>query len=275
MSNLVLFTLRSGSTFLADILSYAENTINVGEGVFSKVFDVNYNTEENKKLEFFRKFTTDIVEETFSVEKKGRKEYYQKHLDRIELLKNAKQPWTAKLLLSTQLIYNDELIKHCLANNIKIYLTHRKDIVQQFLSYMVAKTLSMREKNNRTGFIYTNITDRSLHNGPSMRVEGKLAEMYILNFLSQLALWRSVYKKYGNNLTVVSYEDAIKPKNFKSIGISDEAVEQYHNLTKHMVPTPSKIQTLLFVDSKTGEEIPDAWEKVVTILEDSKHLVEL
>ena len=61
MNNLILFTNRSGSTILTDLISYSQGTINLGEGLHSLARQYNYNNDIQRQSELYKQFSSTSI----------------------------------------------------------------------------------------------------------------------------------------------------------------------------------------------------------------------
>lgn len=274
MSNLVLFTNRSGSTVLTDIIAYNDGSINLGEGLHSIARDYNYNTSINKTKLLYKEFSNiNISQKHHNLSTRGSNhiDYFASKHKRIELLKNTDEQWTVKENLE-KLTIDWKFINSCSKKGVNIYLTHRRDIVAQFISKINARYRSeIARLKGDSHFIYTNNSKVDVYN--EMRINFNWLHMYVNVFLEQLMMWRIVYETYPN-INVVSYEDQIKPMNFESLGISKETTERYKQLTQHLVPTPFNTNNVVVVDDHP-KPIRGAWEQALFYINHHKHLVEI
>lgn len=71
MSNLILFTNRSGSTILTDLISYSQSTVNLGEGLHSLVRPYNYNNDAQKQSKLYDQFSSSLTARYHNEKTKG------------------------------------------------------------------------------------------------------------------------------------------------------------------------------------------------------------
>ena len=157
MNNLILFTNRSGSTVLCDMISYASGTMNLGEGTHSMIRDYNYNKPEYKQTQLFKTLTeSNLTSRYHNSITRGSDHigFMKAKKKRIEVIKQANISWTAKEQTEKQTMDID-FIEYCCKNkDINVYMTHRLDIVEQFVSKVNARYRSEVAKSG--DFIYTN-----------------------------------------------------------------------------------------------------------------------
>lgn len=277
MSNLVLFTNRSGSTILTDLLAYRDGSVNLGEGLHSAARNYNFNTNENKKTLLYKQFSyhsLTAAHHNYQTRGSDYIGFFEAKQRRINLLKTTDIQWTVKEMLE-KLTLDMPFIKYCASNNINVYLTHRQDIVSQFISKVNARYRSeIAEHNHYSNFIYTNqckFTDYD-----EMRIKFNWLHMYTNIFVEQLMVWRIVYEqlKSYNLLKIVSYENEIKPMNLARCGIDNNILSKYNNERQHLVPTPKNATKVIVQDDNT-KQIVGAWQQALYYVERHKYLVEV
>jgi len=274
MSNLILFTNRSGSTLLADILAYNDVSINLGEGLHSTAREYNYNVDGNTQSELYKTFSkTNVTSLYHNTKTRGSDHigFFKAKEERIKILKKTNCQWTVKENIERQTISID-FINYCINNGVNVYLTHRQDIVAQFISKINARYRSEIAKMGSSEFIYTN-QDHYI-NYSEMKISFSWLYLYLNVFIGQLMLWRILYEKYKHQIKVVSYENQIKPMNFKSIGISEDTVNNYNKEQKHLVPTPINVDRVIVTDDHP-KPIIGAWDQSLYYVEKHKYLVEI
>jgi hypothetical protein len=278
VSNLVLYTYRSGSTLLADLLSYSQGTINLGEGLSSLVRHYNYNLPEHRQTDLYKAFTTHMSGRYYNMGTKGSDHigFFRAKAERINILKNSNEQWTIKDTLE-KLSLELSFIEHCIDNNINIYMTHRRNITEQFISKINARyrqeISDLKTKDHtKADFIYTNQDTFATYD--EMKVPFSWLHMYVNVFLGQLFMWRTVYDRYRDYIQVVSYEDNIKPLKLSKFGISDEHIRHYNQEQTHLVPTPFNSKNLVVAD-KLPPSINSAWEQSLYLVAKHQYLVEI
>lgn len=273
MSNLVLFTVRSGSTLLSDILAYADGSINLGEGAHSIARSYNYNRPENKESQLFQIVSSQNLTSTHhNVHTRGSDHigFYKSKNERLDLIKQSSMQWTMKEN-TEKLTIDFNFIEYCCRNNINVYMTHRENIVDQFISKINARYRSEIAKTN-SDFIFTN--NDSLKQYDSMNIKFTWLHMYTNVFIEQLMMWRILYDRFKPYVKIVSYENEIKPMNFSKIGIKDSVVANYKQETQHLVPTPHNTKKVIVMDDHP-KPIAGAWEQSLHYIERFKYLVEI
>jgi len=272
MNNLILYTNRSGSTVLQDIISYAEGCVNLGEGLHSLARSYNYNSETNKQTKLYTEFFKEnISAKHYNVKTKGADyiDFFQSKKQRINLLKSTTDSWVVKDNLEKKSL-DVSFIDYCYDSGVNVYITHRRDVVSQFISKINARYRS--EIANNGDFIFTNNTPVAHYD--TIDVSFVWLNMYTNVFLEQLMMWRIMYERYKSKIKLVSYEDCIAPMNFTSIGISNDTVVSYLKESQHLVPTPNNI-TNVKVQNDHPSPIASAWDQSLYLIEKHKYLVEV
>lgn len=271
MNNLILFTVRSGSTVLSDIVSYADGSINLGES-HSLARSYVYNTTEHKNTELYKLMSTNITLSHHNTNTRGSDHigFLKAKNQRLKLISESDMPWTIKEN-TEKLTMSYQFIEHCVNSNANIYMTHRRDIVQQFISNINARYRAEVIKNNKD-FIFTNNDVPPDYN--DMHIKFQWLHMYTNVFIEQLMLWRIIYDRFKPHIKLVSYEDEIKPMNFSNIGIGSDIVEKYKQESQHLVPTPHNSTNVIVTDDHP-KTIKGAWEQSLHYVERFKYLVEI
>lgn len=274
MNNIVLFTVRSGSTAFADILSYSTKTINLGES-HSCVRDYNYNTPSNKQTDLYKLFyNTNITNNFYNMRTKGG-DYiglFKARKKRSDVLKETALQWTIKEQ-THKLTMDQEFVDYWVKSGANIYMTYRKNLVNQFTSFINARyrteIVKFPESNH---FIFTNNSQPIRYN--QMFVNYSWLHNYLNVFLAQITLWRVTYEKYKNVAQLVCYEDHVKPMNLEAFGIEKATVELYQNEQQHLVPTPFNTNTLIVNDDHPSPVV-DAWSQSLYLVNKHQYLVEV
>lgn len=274
MNNIILFTVRSGSTTFADILSYSTNTLNLGES-HSCVRDYNYNTDAHKETDLYNLFRNTNVVNRFYNEHTRSGDYiglFKSRERRTDLLKTVNINWTIKEN-TDKITMDTNFVDYWAKAGANIYMTYRKDLVKQFISFINARyRTEVLNLPNNAQFIFTN-TDQG-YRYEDMKIRYSWLLNYVNVFLAQVMMWRITYEKHKDIVKLVCYEDHVKPMNFESFGIKKEVVQQYQNEPKHLVPTPFNTDRAVVVDDHP-EPIINAWNQSLYLVQKHKYLVEV
>lgn len=275
-NNLILFTNRSGSTVLCDILSYANDTVNLGEGLQSVARSYNFNKEYHRETDLYKLFSQKHISSIYhnpATRGSDHVGYFAEKDKRTSILKTTSTPWTVKENTDKQLM-DINFIDYCCKNvNTNVYLTHRKNIVDQFVSKINARYRSeILKQKLGTEFIYTNNDVPPIYN--EMKINFHWLYMYTNVFIGQLMMWRIVYEMFRPHLQIVSYDNHIKPMNFEQFGISKETVEAYKSENQHLVPTPFNTKNVVILDDHPAPMV-GAWEQTLYYISKFQYLVEI
>lgn len=275
MNHLVIAASRSGGTLLTDILSYTHNTLNLGECLHSLTRQYNHNNHLIVNDDHLKDLAlSNLSDKYYNYNIKTRNVdymgFFQGKQERINRVKGLSSPWTIKEQTERQTLDLD-FIDYC-CDNADVYITHRKDITSQYVSFLNAKYKSEILKYPDPAFIYTN--NDSFVRPNEMKVGFSWLHMYTNVFICQLLAWRSLYDRYKSKAKIVSYEDNIKPMDFQSIGIEPSIIEKYKNEKQHLVPTPYNIRNVKVIDDIEPPTL-SAWYQCLYYVERHKYLVEI
>lgn len=285
MNNLILFTNRSGSTILTDLISYSQGTINLGEGLHSLARQYNYNNDIQRQSELYKQFSSTSITARYHNEITNGFDhigFFRAKSKRIEILKQSNESWTAKEQLERQTI-DFSFIQYCIDSGVNVYMTHRKNIIEQFISKVNARYRIQQDKDYRkfpdhrpnvrtSSFIFTNEDNCMKYD--TMYVPFDWLHMYTMIFIGQLFMWRVIYDRFKPNIKVVSYEDNIKPLQLEKFGITQHHIQQYQKEKVHLVPTPHNTNKVVITDDLPAP-ILGAWHQALYYVDRHKYLVEI
>lgn len=195
--------------------------------------------------------------------------FLREHRKRRERLKDfIDRGWSAKLHVTPALLDSRDFLEYCIQHpNINVWLTHRRNLSDQFLSFVNAGYRQSALKGLRDeggGFVFTNKTTFPEYDVINWGRADMLGAL--MNLTPQIVMWRNIYDVYGKYIKVVNYEDHIKPTNLSEFGISSKEVEIYNTRDKHFIPTPKNV-------TKFKEQ--NVWNECQEILKHYQHLVEI
>ncbi len=238
-SNLILYTPRTGSTILAEILSASSEGTNYNEGI---VDSYKHHQAFRQSLQRY------IIEEVVHNNKYNFVPYHIEKQKRIDILKSSSN-WTVKETCMAFLT-NVDFIKYCCdSKDINVYMVYRKDVVAQFRSFV--------NMSGKLKPIYR-VADRGLQR--SCTVSDKTIATKLPVLVESLIYWRLLYEKFKGSVTLVCYDDVIKPMNFSNLGIDKSVVDNYNLRDNHIIPTPFE-----YVD-----RTDDKWLSAINTMSDLK-----
>jgi LPS sulfotransferase NodH len=231
-NNLVIYTPRTGSTFLTEILAASTGTVNLNESIVDSCVSA-FNRQEvfsNPYYAAYRPSLQALINKEFS---EGGTRSFKPYADakqlRINLLKQTSM-WTVKET-SSPFQNNFEFVKYCCnSDDVNVYMVYRKDIVSQFISFI-------HMVNNKSIFTQSDIGNSELKPG---NITDRTIAAKTPVFVDMLVYWRLLYEMFKDKVTLVNYEDVIKTMDFSSLGIDKDVVEKYNMRDNHIVPTPYK-----------------------------------
>lgn len=248
--NLILFAPRSGSMFLNDIIRHKSGNESIGEPWILEKGQQNISVmygQARNELNLLKLH-----------------EYHSEHHRREQHLLSTDN-WIAKLNVFAVSAHSMEFVDRCVADlNTTVWLTHRLNITEQFLSYINALYRQQSLNEKPYGFTYRAkdiITKYDIIDWSA----GKVTEALVI-YLQLISHWQHVYNRYRGSVNLVSYEKHIKPMNLTEFGFTTEDVNNYNALENHLIPTPHNI-------CKFNND--SIWPFCVDILNKHKYLVEI
>lgn len=252
--NLILYTPRSGSMLLSDIMSLDSNTRNLSEA-----WNINPNEPDLSRINHEAMHRSDT--RLFI-------RYLKEHEKRRNTLKEMSQTdngWTAKIHVTPALANSKDFLEYCIGSkNVNVWLTHRVNLADQFLSLINAGYRQTVLKEDGGGFVHTNKTKIATYTS----INWSRSQIFntLNSFLLQIIMWRNVFDLYRNNISVVSYEKVIKPASFDSLGMKEDTMTKYYRMERHFVPTRNNVKKF---------DVPGVWEECEWVLNKHQHLVEV
>lgn len=251
--HLIVFTARTGSTLLSELISSTTASPNYGEGWklgpgqqdITHMFDMAHQARDPIALNNY---------------------INQYRLRGSSLLKQSN--WVAKLNAYPASTYCNNIIDSVIGSGGKVWLTYRSNIHHQFLSFVNA--LYRQSLKNPNSFLFTNNCDPLFYERIDLPQERLYNTLTI--FLQTLISWRLLFDKYKHKVNLVNYEENLYGDggttsiNLTKFGITDENVLAYFDQKTHLVRTP--FNSRLFLNN-------DAWESCIEVLNRHQHLVEI
>jgi len=252
--HLVMFTPRTGSTFLSEVIAHQYGFHQYGEswhmpwhGKYKLINDISMLAQREYFIDSFSN-TIDFLTELDN---------------RCDHLTNTEN-WVAKASVAFGVKIRP-FIDHLIASgNTTIWLPYRKDIHKQFLSHINA--IYRIKVLKETGFIHRKIGRHpySKYTEINMSAEDVISKLKIMIML--LSCWRNVYDAYKDKVTLVCYEDHIITNDLSKFGIDNESIKTYNAGKLSLMPTPHNAYKF------TDDTISPMCTK---ILNRHKHLIEI
>jgi hypothetical protein len=266
---LVVFTPRSGSTIVGDLLAHKYNAVNLDEALGGQI-----------RGPLIKRIPPDVRHclDQFNVLKRGSKvleigpdsakiawgeavQFYDDGLACFDQIA-AKHSIVVKCY-PTIGIPGVKIINWAIKNNFELYFTYRRSFEEQLYSYTLAEC---REKfyNNiakagklkmppYAGFLNTKGSTRVEF--PPVEYPIQLAMPLIIRLCGIRSLWSSYYRTYGRYGKVLCYEDTIQKNDFSALGITAEQFKEYSDKDSSLRPSNEYV---------LGKQIKN-WEQIVNI----------
>lgn len=228
-NNLIIYTPRSGSTFLAEIIASSTETINLNETIVDSCMSRFNKKQVLDNPRYWLPYMPSLqrfIDKEFSEGGSGSfRPYTNAKKARIDMVRQTKG-WTVKET-AHPLLSNYNFIKECCeSRDTNVYMVYRQDLVSQFISFI-----------NMAG------RSRSIYMvGDEPNYEHKVTERVLMSklpvFVDTIVHWRLLYEMFKRHVVLVNYESVIQKKDFSSLGIEKDVVERYDMRDNHIIPTP-------------------------------------
>lgn len=247
-SSLIVFTPRSGSTIVAELLAYKHNSINLDEILTGRIRGVLRNKLHPDAEQLLSTTQSDdlLVTHGYLNTQQGSIEDYNICNKRFE---------ASKLIYSTNNIVlkyypnfhtpGVKIVQWAIDNNFEIYFLTRKSPEEQLYSYVLAHAkenfyraaqragrLSM---HHYAGFLNIKNAPRVVF--PPTTVEKKHALDIVCTLCSINNAWQAYYNRFKHCGKLVYYEDSILKKDFSDFGVSAKIYNQYSSQQLSVQPS--------------------------------------
>lgn len=239
---LIVFTPRSGSTIIGDLLAYKNNGINLDEiltGFVKGPLKEKIPTEVSKLLtlrELSKKAADSQYWNTF----------FDYHNHGLEFLKEVVYSYPIVLkYYPIVAVPGVKLIEWAINNKFELYFTYRENFEQQLYSMILADVKERVYTNaKKAGKLVTHehAGHLNMKGGIDVKfppVQYPMADAYhmLIKLSSIKVLWESYVKQYGKYGKVICYEETVAKKDFSMIGITPEQFNQYQAQDKSLRPS--------------------------------------
>lgn len=256
---LIIFTPRSGSTIVSDLLSFKYNGVNLDEifqGTVREPLKTKLPQDIRKLIEINK-----INERRRQQSRKDQRDKYNLqnftiHETCLALVKHCitKYPTIIKLYPTYKSFPGKALVEWAIDNNFEVYFTTRRNYEDQLYSYLLAlqKARSFKEDVDQA-FLNTNSSKERKFEPiaiPPPKVFDSLMTMYNIQMH-----WYAMSKMYGNYGKVIYYEDHLAEGRFHEIGVDQEMYNNYIKQELFLRPSPAYT---------VGEEILN-WPDIIEI----------
>lgn len=258
-NTLIVFTPRSGSTFVGDVISYKNNALFLDELITGNI-----------RLPLLNKLPVSIqhklkhqqlIKGSDINSRPDWNQLHGKYNNSLSLIKQlaAEQAVTVKYFPNS-LIQGTQLVEWAIDSKFKIFFVSRRNFERQLYSFLLAE---YKQRVNKTamgvvdssGFVNTGGNNKPL---PVTRLTPNHMLGAITTLCNGINLWHMYLRQYGAYGKTVYYEDSIFENYLDEFDISDQVLEQYKQQTNSIKPTEPY---------RVGEHF-DNWSDIVRIAKD-------
>ncbi len=217
MNTITIFSPRTGSTILNEMLSFHRKNIDLDEFVSGSI-------RNGTLTNYVRNIPVSIRNDLMQMLKVNNKFGLDKNkIDYVLALENS---WSAKCISGYDYL-SCYFIETALKQNTELFYTKRRDIKAQCWSMIMAGVRSRQIKDKPSlGYINLN-SDCRLKTQP-VYVDPTAAKTSIQNIVSLSKQVDSLYNRFGGTMMV--YEDTIYREDFSLCGIDDKSIDSYKKL---------------------------------------------
>lgn len=250
---LIVFTPRSGSTIVGDLLAYKNNAINLDEiltggtvrGLLREKLPTDINNLLMSKGLAKRAAGLQRDENNSDVVKYWNNlfDYYK---DGLEFIKEVGVSYPVVLkYYPIAALPGVKLIEWAINNNFELYFTYRENFEQQLYSMILADVKEkFYDKVKKAGKLtmhkhagYLNMKGGRRVVFPPVQYTRSEAIHMTVKLSTIGVLWESYVKQYGKYGKVICYEETIAKNDFSVIGITPEEFSQYQAQDKSLRPS--------------------------------------
>jgi len=245
-NSLILFTPRTGSSILADLLAFKYGAWNVDEILAHQV-----RPQILKKLppEIIAKIKQGSFNARERIQDKRPEEFYYAMSN--EILRSF--AFVKELMKENDVVIKcytypaalpQKVIQFAIENKFEIYFLYRKNKEEQLRSIVTAM---IKEKHGNqkpwSGHIYTN-TSEPIDIAPQVYNE-KLMHNMAFQIGTSIHTWYCLNQAYKHHGITMCYEDTIAKGDFTTASISNDLFMQYQQQNEFLVPTKNKLTNLI------------------------------
>lgn len=238
-NTLVVYTPRSGSSILNDLLAFKYGNINLDEITFSvvrgKFLDRLPQDIKEKAITLNREYVETAPESESQLAQGTQITNYLKRVEYVKSLTN--------LGISIKEWANGKFPAHkyiewCIDNNYEIYFLYRGSFEAQVYSLMCSALRNSQYSKQMRGKItrYDSVSHAYLQFKNGDRVELKPAYIKtetivqcISTTISNIYAWTSYHSKYSKYGVTMKFEDTVEKHDFSKAGIPPEMYYKYNN----------------------------------------------
>jgi hypothetical protein len=217
MNTITIFSPRTGSTILNEMLSFHRKNIDLDEFVSGSI-------RNGTLISYVKNIPVSVRNDLMQMLKTNNKFGLDKNnIDYVLALENS---WSAKCIAGYDHL-SCYFIETALKQNTELFYTKRRDIKAQCWSMIMAGVRSKQIKD-KPNLAYVSLNVDSYPEIQPVYVDPIAAKTSIENIVSLSKEVNSLYDRFGGTMMV--YEDTIDRGDFSLCGISNNSVESYKKL---------------------------------------------
>jgi len=232
MNTLVIFSPRTGSTILNELLAFQHNNVDLDEFLSSSI-------RLGTRGVLVNNIPKDIIDELrrLNVRYKNYSPYKTNFLPKINL---SGHTWSAKCYA-----HNIDTVRYIIDtvvnSDTKLLFTKRNNLKQQCWSAIMAEARQTELIINNTLNSYSSHIHTNKHKYPEIKqtkLDTKTASRTIKTIILSANIVDEIYKEFGG--IMMPYEETINISDFSLAGVTNETLQEYNNLELKMIK-PIKI----------------------------------
>ena len=232
MNTLVIFSPRTGSTILNELLAFQQQNVDLDEFLSSSI-------RLGTQGVFVNNIPTDILDEVRRLNSRY-KGYTPHKTNFLPKINEYGYNWSAKCYA-----YNKDTVKYIIETVVnsetKLFFTQRNNLKQQCWSAIMAEVREEEIRNNVKLSSHSSHVHTNKHKYPDIkltRLNIRKAARTIKTIILSANIVQEMYKEFGGTMLV--YEETINIGDFSLAGITDESLQKYNALQLRMTK-PSQI----------------------------------
>lgn len=230
MNTLTIFSPRTGSTILNELLSFQYKNLDLDEFVSGAL-------RKGTLHEYVRNIPQSVRDEIKQVLKTDAS--FSLSRRRVDYVLRLEHNWSAKCLVMKDVELTEYFIQNALKQNTKIFYTCRKDVKAQCWSMIMGRIRSKKIYNakEKERLAYVSTIKYPYPDIVPSAFDGNEAKEIANAIISAGINVKSLYERFGGTLVV--YEDTIQKQDFSSCDITEETIRSYSKLKQRLEKPPT------------------------------------
>lgn len=246
---LVVFTPRSGSTIVSDLLAYKYNAINLDEVLDTTIRGVLYD-KIPEDIKAILKERSLLDPQPNPTTKKERDSYFYDTFNlykkRFEFVKETAQKYPIVIkYYPTAMLPGIGLVEWAIENDFELYFVSRRSFNKQLYSMLLAEVkTNFFKKARKAGKLeipgidgFLNTKGSSNVSFPPVNVPLEQAVEHIVKLTVINNMWKAYVNAYGRYGKVMYYEDTIVRGDYSLLGVDNELLQAYGKEEISLRPT--------------------------------------